>query len=222
MFKINWEKVIRAMAFPYRKIMCPIDFEDNSMRALDKAIEIALHFGAAVILVHALPLVVQFGELPIPVELYEEQEKAARIKLGEVARQKLDGVEHELAVYTGRRSRQCLAGGGKIRTRLTCDGHSRSKRTAALVSRQCGRGGGAQSKLPGFDDSKRSAERTCYENIIIYAKRSPCGAGNSVLQWLINGTRSPRPETNESSVRISLGSLTRSERSRKRFSSPRP
>jgi len=45
------------MAFPYRKILCPIDFDENSMRALDKAIEIARHFGAAVLLVHALPLV---------------------------------------------------------------------------------------------------------------------------------------------------------------------
>jgi len=45
--------------------------------------------------------VVQFGEVPIPVELYEEREKTARTKLGEIARQKLDGVEHQLAVYTG-------------------------------------------------------------------------------------------------------------------------
>ena len=37
------------MAFPYRKILCPIDFDENSLRALDKAIEIARHFGAAVI-----------------------------------------------------------------------------------------------------------------------------------------------------------------------------
>jgi universal stress protein A len=89
------------MAFPYRKILCPVDFDDNSLRALDKAIEIARHFGAAVLLVHAVPLVVQFGEVPIPVDLYESQEKAARTRLDEIARQKLDGVEHESLVYTG-------------------------------------------------------------------------------------------------------------------------
>ena len=136
------------MAFPYRKILCPIDFDDNSMRALDKAIEIARHFGAAVLLVHALPLVVQFGEVPIPVELYEEREKAARTKLGEIARQKLDGVEHELAVYTGDVVGSVLQAVAKFKPRLTCDGHSWSERNGALVSRQCGRGGGAQSKLP--------------------------------------------------------------------------
>ena len=73
----------------------------NSLLALDNAIEIARHFGAAVSLVHVIPLVVQFGEVPIPVELYEEQEKAARAKLGEIVRQKLNGVEHESVVYTG-------------------------------------------------------------------------------------------------------------------------
>ena len=154
------------MAFPYRKILCPIDFDDNSLLALDNAIEIARHFGAAVSLVHVIPLVVQFGEVPIPVELYEEQEKAARAKLGEIVRQKLNGVEHESVVYDGRRGRQCPAGDEKIRTRLTGDGHSWSERTRALVSRQRGRGGGAQSKLPGVDDSKRRAERTRYEKLI--------------------------------------------------------
>jgi hypothetical protein len=33
------------MAFPYRKILRPIDFTANSADALDKAIEIARHFG---------------------------------------------------------------------------------------------------------------------------------------------------------------------------------
>jgi universal stress protein A len=89
------------MAFPYRKILCPIDFDDNSLRVLDKAIESARHFGAAVVLVHAVPLVVQFGDVPIPVDLYEQQEKAARARLGEIAGQKLGGVEHESVVYTG-------------------------------------------------------------------------------------------------------------------------
>lgn len=93
--------VIAVMAFPYRKILCPIDFDDSSLRALDKAIEIARHFGAAVALVHAVPLMVQFGDVPIPIDLYEEQKKAARAKLGEIAGQKLGGLDHESVVYTG-------------------------------------------------------------------------------------------------------------------------
>ena len=74
---------------------------DNSLRTLDNAVEIARHFGAAVALVHAVPLMVQFGDVPIPIDLYEEQKKAAKAKLGEIAGQKLGGVEHESVVYTG-------------------------------------------------------------------------------------------------------------------------
>ena len=39
------------MAFPYRKILCPLDFTENSLVALDKAFEIARHFDAALMLV---------------------------------------------------------------------------------------------------------------------------------------------------------------------------
>lgn len=89
------------MAFPYRKIMCPIDFTENSVEALDKATELARHFGAALILVHAVPLVAQFGDFPMPVDVYTEQEKAARVKLGEITAQKLGGVGHESVVFIG-------------------------------------------------------------------------------------------------------------------------
>lgn len=89
------------MAFPYRKILCPIDFTENSVEALDKATEIARHFGGALILVHAIPLVAQFGNFPMPVDVYTEQEKAAKTKLAEIAGQKLGGVAHESVVFIG-------------------------------------------------------------------------------------------------------------------------
>lgn len=89
------------MAFPYRNILCPVDFDDNSMHALDKAIEIARHFDAALTLVHVVPLVLQFSEVPIPYDLYAEQEKAGKAKLAEIVAEKLAGIKHESAVYTG-------------------------------------------------------------------------------------------------------------------------
>lgn len=89
------------MAFPYRKILCPLDFTENSLRALDKAVEIARHFGAAMILVHAIPLVAQLGDFPMPADVYRAQEKAAGVKLGEIAAQKLGGVKHEPVVFIG-------------------------------------------------------------------------------------------------------------------------
>jgi universal stress protein A len=89
------------MAFPYKKILCPIDFDENSSNALDRAIEIARHFKAAIFLIHAVPLVAQFGEVPLPIDLYLDQQKAALAKLNEIAGHKLNGIEHKTAVYAG-------------------------------------------------------------------------------------------------------------------------
>jgi universal stress protein A len=89
------------MAFPYRKILCPIDFDDNSSNALERAIEIARHFKAAIFLIHAVPLVAQYAEVPLPVDLYQDEQRAALAKLNEIAGQQLSGIEHKTAVYSG-------------------------------------------------------------------------------------------------------------------------
>jgi universal stress protein A len=89
------------MPFPYQKILCPIDFDENSNNALEKACEIARYFKAAVFLVHTVPLVAQFGESPLPVDLYQDQQKAALARLNQIASQKLNAIEHKTAVYTG-------------------------------------------------------------------------------------------------------------------------
>jgi nucleotide-binding universal stress UspA family protein len=89
------------MGFPYKKIFCALDFDDNSLVALDKAVELARHFKASILMVHVVPLIVQFGEIPIAYELYEHQQKAARARLDEIASERLSGIEHEIAVYTG-------------------------------------------------------------------------------------------------------------------------
>jgi universal stress protein A len=89
------------MGFPYQKILCPIDFDENSSNALERAIEIARHFNAAVFLIHAVPLVAQFGEVSLPVDLYQDQQRAALAKLNEIAGRKLSGIEHKTAVYAG-------------------------------------------------------------------------------------------------------------------------
>jgi nucleotide-binding universal stress UspA family protein len=89
------------MTFPCRKILCPIDFDENSSKALDKAIEIARYFDAAVFLIHAVPLVAQFGEVPLPVDLYQDQQRAALASLNEIAGRKLNGIQYKTAVYVG-------------------------------------------------------------------------------------------------------------------------
>jgi nucleotide-binding universal stress UspA family protein len=89
------------MGFPYTKILCPVDFDDNSLATLDKAIEIARHFSAELVLVHVVPLVMQFGEVPVATGFYEDQQKQAEAKLSEIARKQLGGIKHEAVIYTG-------------------------------------------------------------------------------------------------------------------------
>jgi nucleotide-binding universal stress UspA family protein len=89
------------MAFPYRKILCPVDFDDNSLNALDRAIEIARHFQSAVVLIHVIPMVLEFAEPSVAADYYQAQEKPIREKLDEVAQQKLADIDHQITVYTG-------------------------------------------------------------------------------------------------------------------------
>jgi nucleotide-binding universal stress UspA family protein len=89
------------MAFPFKTILCPFDFDENSEMALDKAVEIARHFDSGLIVVHVLPLVLTLGEVPPPAVLYEDRAKAARAKLADIAKNKLAGLKNEFHVYTG-------------------------------------------------------------------------------------------------------------------------
>jgi universal stress protein A len=89
------------MAFPYKTILCPVDFDENSLGALDKAIEIAKHLGSKIILIYILPLILALGEVPPPVALYEDLKRDAEAKLADIAKQKLARLPHEAHVYTG-------------------------------------------------------------------------------------------------------------------------
>lgn len=106
------------MAFPYRTILCPVDFDENSLAALDKAVEIARHLKSTIVLVHVLPLIVALGEVPPAVALYDDQEKDAQAKLADITKQKLGGLKHEAHVYTGDVSASILAAQAKYQPDL--------------------------------------------------------------------------------------------------------
>jgi nucleotide-binding universal stress UspA family protein len=89
------------MAYPYKTILCPVDFDENCLAALDQAVAIAKQLGASLILVHVLPMALALGEVPPPAALYEDQEKDAQAKLADIAKQKLGGLKHRELVYTG-------------------------------------------------------------------------------------------------------------------------
>jgi nucleotide-binding universal stress UspA family protein/predicted transcriptional regulator len=75
------------MAYPFKQILIPIEFGDqNCLRALSLAAEIAKRDGAAVALLHAVPLIIVPADLPIYRDLYAPQEKAAEKQLKQIGR----------------------------------------------------------------------------------------------------------------------------------------
>jgi CBS domain-containing protein len=89
------------MAFPYRKILCPVDFDDRSMYALDTAGEIARQNDGIVFVLHVVPMIVPPMGMPVYVDLYKSQNETAGAKLEEIAHKRLSGLKFELITEMG-------------------------------------------------------------------------------------------------------------------------
>lgn len=50
---------------PFRKVLCPIDFSDDSRRALERAAELAAPGGAGITLLHVIEPAITFSNLPM-------------------------------------------------------------------------------------------------------------------------------------------------------------
>ncbi|HKN15054.1 MAG TPA: universal stress protein [Candidatus Binatus sp.] len=85
----------------FRRILCPVDFDDNSMQALDTAANLARESDGTVFVLHVVPMIIAPTGMPVYVDLYKGQEEAARAKLLEIAHKRLAGVKHELLIHTG-------------------------------------------------------------------------------------------------------------------------
>ena len=93
------------MAFPYRRILNPIDFDENSMKAVEVAAGFARQNDGTVILLHVIPA------FPIPpgplhdttsgLSTHTIAEAEARTKLEETARNHLQGVENQRLIHLG-------------------------------------------------------------------------------------------------------------------------
>jgi len=95
------EKTI--MAFPFRNILCPVDFDDCALDALDTAGSLARQNDGTVFVLHVIPMMVQTVPptgLPY-LDLYKGQEETARGKLENIARKRLVGLKYELLTRIG-------------------------------------------------------------------------------------------------------------------------
>lgn len=93
------------MPFPYRKILCPVDFDDNSAQAMKEAGALALQSGAVLHLLHVVqinPLVAQgAAEGFAGKEFYDTQVESARRQLEELAQSMPPAVKLELVIEIG-------------------------------------------------------------------------------------------------------------------------
>src|SRR5262249_941222 len=90
-----------AMPYPFRRILSPIDFDDNSLAALDVAAQITRDNDGMVLLLHVVPMIVAPTGMPNYVDIYKGQEEAALEKLKEIATKRLRAVKHELLTHMG-------------------------------------------------------------------------------------------------------------------------
>ena len=80
------------MAFPFRNILCPVDFDENSFGALDVATGLTRQNGGKVL--HVVPTLVAPVGIRY-VDLNKIQEEAAREKVKEIGDKQLAGLNYE-------------------------------------------------------------------------------------------------------------------------------
>lgn len=88
------------MAPSFQNILCPIDFDANSLEALQTAAELARLAGGSVFVLHVLPSIAA-TPTPALVDACVAEERAARERLTEVASSRLGGLRFEVHTRTG-------------------------------------------------------------------------------------------------------------------------
>jgi len=88
-------------SYPFRRILSPVDFDDNSLAALDVAAQIARDNDGRLFLIHAVPMIVPATGMPVYVDIYKGQEEAARKKLKEIADKRVRDVPHQILTHIG-------------------------------------------------------------------------------------------------------------------------
>jgi nucleotide-binding universal stress UspA family protein len=93
----------------FSKILCPIDFERDSMEALEIACQLAKQNSATVYLLTVVGVPVAATELP-PVALYPNPalETVSRERLETIAKEKLANVPHKVFVASGNAAPEIL------------------------------------------------------------------------------------------------------------------
>jgi universal stress protein A len=99
--EISYPRQENIMEFPFMKILCRIDFEDNSIAALNTAARMARDSGGTLEVLHVVPIMMQPGVMPMRIDVYAAEEEAAKAKLIGIAHEHLAGVKYEMRTAVG-------------------------------------------------------------------------------------------------------------------------
>jgi nucleotide-binding universal stress UspA family protein len=104
------EDKLEEMAAVFARILCPIDFERDSMDALELAGQVAKQNAATVCLLTVIgaPPAAATALPPVALSPDPEFEAACVRRLEAIAREKLVGVTHEIFVASGNAAREIL------------------------------------------------------------------------------------------------------------------
>jgi len=89
------------MTIAYKRILNPVDFDDNSTATIDVAAQFARQNGGEVFLLHVLPMIGSPAGGPAYMELYQEEVHKSNTHLEALARKHLDGVKYEVSTDIG-------------------------------------------------------------------------------------------------------------------------
>jgi universal stress protein A len=90
------------MAFPFKRILVPVDFDQSSLKALETAAKIAQQNDGTVFVLHIVPVEMDVSGMPQYVDLIKRQENIDRDKLTAITKQQLAGVKSEILDEMGK------------------------------------------------------------------------------------------------------------------------
>jgi len=89
------------MAFPFKRILAPVDFDESSLSALELAAQLAKPNDGTVFILHIVPVDMDVSGMPQYVDLIKRQESVDRDKLTAIAKQHLADVKWEILDQMG-------------------------------------------------------------------------------------------------------------------------
>jgi universal stress protein A len=100
----------------FHRILCPIDFDDNSLSALRLGAQLAERDQAALYLMHVIR-VVEEATAAAPA-IFERDERATRTELQNIAESQLRGIDHQVLLRYGNPAEQIIAAESELGAEL--------------------------------------------------------------------------------------------------------